>query len=310
MDSVLDVSHLTKLYGSFTAVDDISFRVEEGEIVGLLGPNGAGKTTTLTMIMSILKPTSGAITIFGKDLALHREEILKDMNFSSAYTRAPWRIKVWEHLLIFGLIYEIADLKQTIEKLLKTFDLMEMKESMIGDLSSGNIAKLNLAKAYINKPKLLLLDEPTSSMDPDIADHVREFILQSQKEFKTSILITSHNMAEIEELCDRVIFINHGKIITEDTPENLARRIEKARVRLMMKDGQKRTIAYCKAHRLPVVVSDRFVTITIPEKRIAELLANLAFKGVSYSEITVEKPTLEDFFIREVREVGEVGGKS
>lgn len=302
---ILDVQNLTKKFGKFTAVDNISFGIEEGEIVGLLGPNGAGKTTTISMIMSVLAPTSGTIEIFGKNLQTHREEVLKNMNFSSAYTRAPWRMKAWEHLYIFALLYEIDHIQEKIDSLIETFDLMQYKDEMIGGFSAGTLAKLNLAKAYINNPKLLLLDEPTSSLDPDIADHVREHILASQRKYKTSILITSHNMAEIEELCDRVIFINHGKIVAEDTPEQLTKRIDKTRVRLMMKDGQKRTISYCKEMKLPIEVAERFVTITVREKEIAQLLSDLAQKGVEYSEITIDKPTLEDFFITEVRRTHE-----
>lgn len=306
---VLDIKNLTKTYGAgnkaFTAVDGISFSVKEGEIVGLLGPNGAGKTTTLSMVLGILTPTSGKIEIFGKDFTKNREEILQKMNYSSAYVRAPWRIKVWEHLYVFALLYKIANPREKVSKMLEVFSLEKHRNTFAGDLSAGNMARLNLSKAFVNDPKLVLLDEPTSSLDPDIADRVRKFIKKSQEEFNTTVLITSHNMSEIEELCDRVIFINKGKIIATDTPESLAKKIKRARVRLMISDGIKRTLAYCKEKKLAVQTSGRYVTIGIAEKEVADLLRGLAEVGVEYSEISIDKPTLKDFFISSTREYEE-----
>lgn len=298
---VVNVDHLKKQYGSFVAVKDISFHVKEGEIVGLLGPNGAGKTTTLAMLMNIISPTSGTIQIFGKDLAANREEILGRMNYSSAYVKAPWRIKVWEHVYVFALMYEVKNPKQKTDEMLEVFHLTKLKDSLSGDLSSGNLARLNLAKAFINQPDLVLLDEPTSSVDPDIADRIRQFIKLSREKFNTTILLTSHNMAEIEELCDRVIFMDHGTIVAEDTPEGLAKKMKNTRLRLMMKDGQKRTIEYCTNHNLAYETNERFVTIDIHEQHIASLLTDLSKIGVDYTQISIDKPTLEDFFIGKAR---------
>lgn len=300
-DIILEVLNLTKRFGDFTAVNNISFSIKEGEIVGLLGPNGAGKTTTLAMILGTIAPTSGSITVFGLDFFKNREEILQQMNYSSAYIRAPWRLKAWEHLYVFALLYQVENPGRRIDEMLQVFALSDQINTLAGDLSSGNMARLNLAKAFINNPRLVLLDEPTSSLDPDVADHVRDFIKKSRETFHTTILITSHNMAEIEELCDRVIFMNHGNIVVEDTPEGLARKIKKTRVRLMIRDGQKRTIAYCRRHKLPISVSDRYVVIQTDESEVAALLNGLATGGVSYSEISIDKPTLEDFFLSEVR---------
>lgn len=299
---VLDVQKLTKRFGAVTAVDGVSFAVNEGEIVGLLGPNGAGKTTTLSMLIDLIEPTSGSIKMFGLDLKTHRAEILKQANFCSAYTRAPWRMTVWEHIYVFAKIYEVSSPKVQTGKLLKVFNLESQKNVMIGDLSAGNIAKLNLCKAFINEPRLVLMDEPTSSLDPDIADRVREFILNQTHERKTTILITSHNMAEIEELCDRVIFMSHGKIIAENTPEELAKKTKKTKVRFMMKDGQKRTIAYCKTHVIPVSVTERYVTAEIEEQKISQFLHDIGEIGADYQEISIDKPTLSDYFIGEARD--------
>lgn len=220
---ILDVSHLTKRFGTFSAVSDISFSVREGEIVGLLGPNGAGKTTTIAMLLGITSPTSGAIRVFGMDFSPHREEILKRMNYSSAYIKAPWRLKVWEHVYVFALMYEVPEAKKRVRDMLASFHLTSLSDTLVEDLSSGNIARLNLAKAFINRPELVLLDEPTSSLDPDVADHVRDFIKESRKKFGTTMILTSHNMAEIEELCDRVIFMNHGRIITNESVQELTK---------------------------------------------------------------------------------------
>lgn len=300
--TVVRITHLIKRYGPHEAVRDISFTVTKGEIVGLLGPNGAGKTTTLAMMLGIIAPTSGSIEIFGKDFASHREEILKRMNYSSAYVKAPWRLTVWEHVYVFALLYEVPHPKERVNEMLRTFHLKEYSNSLAGDLSSGNMARLNLAKAFVNQPDLILLDEPTSSVDPDIADRVRQFIAFSKTQYNTTMLLTSHNMAEIEELCDRVIFMSGGKIIAEDTPEGLAKKIKKSRVRLMMRDGQKRTLTYCKNRKLAVSVDDRYVTIEIGEQKIAELLTGLSEIGAVYTQISIDKPTLEDFFIGEARD--------
>lgn len=300
--TMLSIDHLSKRFGSFTAVRDVNFSVRKGEILGLLGPNGAGKTTTIAMIMGITLPTSGTIRMFGLDFSSHREEILKRMNFSSAYVRAPWRLTVWEHVYVFALLYEVPDAKRRVDELLDAFAIAPLKRTLIGDLSSGNIARLNLAKAFINRPDLVLLDEPTSSLDPDIADRVRDFIKTSQETYHTTMILTSHNMAEIEELCDRVIFMSHGRIVEEDTPESLAKKIRTTRVRLMMRDGQKRTAAYCVKRGLSYTADNRFVTITIPEKDIAGLLSDLAGVGADYREISIDKPSLEDYFIGEARD--------
>lgn len=301
-DTILEVRNLTKRFGGFTAVNNISFSVKEGEIVGLLGPNGAGKTTTIAMILGIIAPTGGRINVFGLPFDGNREEILKYMNYSSAYVKAPWRLTAWEHLYVFALMYEVQNPKEKISEVLRIFGLTAQKDLLTGDLSSGNMARLNLCKAFINDPRLILLDEPTSSLDPDIADQVRQFIKTSRRKHKITILITSHNMAEIEELCDRVIFMNNGKIIAEDTPESLSKKIKKTRVRFMMKDGKKRTMQFATEAGFSVSTEGRFVTIELDEEDVAYLLAGLADRGVSYSEISIDKPTLSDFFIEEARE--------
>jgi ABC-2 type transport system ATP-binding protein len=253
------------------------------------------------MMLGIVTPTSGTVTVFGEDFYTHRAQVLQDMNYSSAYSRLPMWLTVWEALYVFAQLYGIANSRERIEVLLKAFGVANHRNHLMGDLSAGNATRVNLCKAFINSPKLVLLDEPTASLDPEIADRVREFIRESRERFTTTILITSHNMAEIEELCDRVVFINKGKIIAEDTPESLAQKIQHTKLRLMTGDGQKRTIAYAKKHAVPIKIKDRYVELSVAEKQIAEILNDLAKIGVEYSEISIDKPTLEDFFISEVR---------
>lgn len=210
-----------KEYGTLRAVDHISFSVNRGEIVGLLGPNGAGKTTTINMILGILQPTDGTIEMLGKDLKKCRSEISKSINFAAVYAHMPANLTVWQNLYVFGLLYEIRDLKETIRQLLQEFDLETFTDVKTGLLSSGELSRLNLAKAVMNEPCLLLLDEPTASLDPSISQLVRERIKRYVLRTRAAILWTSHNMNEIEAVCDRVLFLSHGKILLSGDPKTL-----------------------------------------------------------------------------------------
>jgi len=220
-NSVIEVKNLAKNFGKVPAVKGISFDVYEGEICGLLGPNGAGKTTTIQMILDLITPTAGTIKIFGKQMKGHREEILGAMNFSSPYVSLPGNLKVIENLKTFARLYGVKDIKGKIAELAAFFDIKDFLGKMTSNLSTGQLARLNLAKALLNDPKLLLLDEPTSSLDPDIADRTRQMLLKIRDERKVTMLYTSHNMAEVEEICDRVIFISHGEVKDEGTPAAL-----------------------------------------------------------------------------------------
>jgi ABC-2 type transport system ATP-binding protein len=295
---ILKVKDLTKQFKSFRAVDTISFSLKEGEILGLLGPNGAGKTTTIQMLLGVLTPTSGTVEYFGKDLKTHREDILEQVNFSSTYTNLPWNLTVKENLTFISYLYGIKDRKKRIEKITKMFKLEPLLNQKIQELSAGQLTRVNLAKAFINFPKVLLLDEPTASLDPDVAQYIRQFLLSERKEFQVSIIITSHNMAEVEEVCDRVIFINEGKIIADDKPENLAKTIEISHVALLIKDGFKRTVEYCEKHGIKYKHEGRYIVIDVKEKEIPDLLRKLMDIGVYYDEISIEKPTLEDYFLQ------------
>lgn len=297
MENILEVKNLTKKYGSFVAVDDISFSLQEGEILGLLGVNGAGKTTTLQMLLGVLTPTTGSIHYFGKNLQKHREEILEQVNFSSTYTNLPWRLTVKECFTFISYLYDIKDRKNRIAKILELFKIEDLAKKTIGQLSAGQRTRVNLAKAFINYPKVLLLDEPTASLDPETAKFIREFLLEHRKDFHTSIIFTSHNMSEVEELCDRIVFIDKGNVVADDKPENLSRTIEVCHVSLLIEDGLKRIVQYCEDEKRNFVIDGRHIVIDVKEKEIPTFLKDLMDKGIVYTEISIEKPSLEDYFL-------------
>lgn len=220
-DDVIVVEHLHKSFSKFVAIKDLSFSVEKGQIVGLLGANGAGKTTLIQMLLGLLTPSSGKISIFGMDPQKHRVEILQRCNFSSAYVSLPYNLKVAENLSVFADLYSIKDAKNKIAQLLELFGITHLKDRMTGRLSSGESTRLNLVKAMLNDPEILFLDEPTASLDPDIADKVRKLLAAYKKEKGTTVIYTSHNMRDVTELCDRVIFIRGGQILTDGTPDQL-----------------------------------------------------------------------------------------
>ena len=221
---IIEIKNLVKKFNGVAAVDDLSFGVEAGTITGLLGPNGAGKTTTIQMILDLVTPTSGAIEIFGLDMKHHREEIMSRVNFSSPYVTLPGNLKVWENLATFARLYGVKNIKAKIDELADFFGIREFLGKMTTALSTGQLTRLNLTKALLNDPKLLLLDEPTASLDPDIADRTRQLLRKIQKEKGITILYTSHNMMEVEEICDRVIFIQKGKLKDDGTPDELVKK--------------------------------------------------------------------------------------
>jgi len=218
---VLRVRELRKRYGATLAVDGISFEVNRNEIVGLLGPNGAGKTTTINMILGVLEPTSGTIQVEELDLASRRAEALARTNFAAVYAPLPGNLTVVQNLRFFGMIYGVKDLAARIEALLEQFDLLAFRNTKCGVLSSGEQTRVGLAKALLNRPALLLLDEPTASLDPAIAREIRLKIREYVEAGHTGVLWTSHNMYEVEDVCQRVLFLSHGRILLEGDPRTL-----------------------------------------------------------------------------------------
>lgn len=296
MDSLV-VKDLTKQYGTFTAVDSISFNLKEGEILGFLGPNGAGKTTTLQMLIGSLTPTSGDVQYFGKSLFKNREEILDKINYSTAYTSLPWNLSVEENLTFISHLYSIKNRKKQLEKIVETFKLETILKKRVESLSAGQKTRVNLAKSFINSPKVLLLDEPTASLDPDIAKYIRDFILNQRKDYKISVIFTSHNMKEVEEICDRVIFINGGKIIANDTPIQLARKIDAVEIELLPQNLAAIS-EFCKKDNLIFTNDKRYITISTVEKEVVKILRKLSENNIEYDEISINKPTLEDYFLK------------
>jgi ABC-2 type transport system ATP-binding protein len=218
---VLAVAGLRKTYGALAAVDGVSLEVQRGEIVGLVGPNGAGKTTTINMILGVLAPTAGSIRIDGFDLAKARSRALSRTNFAAVYAPLPGNLTVEQNLKVFGLIYGVKQLSARIDELAKAYDLAHHRKTKAGVLSSGEQTRVALAKAMLNSPRLLLLDEPTASIDPATARDVRARITAFAHETGAGVLWTSHNMYEVSEVCDRVLFLSRGKVLLEGAPERL-----------------------------------------------------------------------------------------
>jgi ABC-2 type transport system ATP-binding protein len=218
------VDRLVKVYKTIPAVDGISFTLAPGSITGLLGGNGAGKTTTIATIMGLITPTSGRVTVLGADMPRQRYRVLQRMNFESPYVEVPMRLTVRQNMTVFGMLYGVEDLRGRIAQLGQELDLTDLLDRPTGRLSSGQKTRVSLAKALINNPDVLLLDEPTASLDPDTADWVRAHLERYCRERRATVLLASHNMTEVERLCERVIIMKRGRIEDDDTPAKLLAR--------------------------------------------------------------------------------------
>ena len=225
---ILEARELTREFDGVKALDKFSFKLHRGEVLGLLGANGAGKTTAMNCLLGLTLPTSGDLFAFGLPLHKHRIEILRRANFSSAYTALPGNLLVGQNLSVFARIYGVPDRKKKIAELMDMLEIGQLSKRVTGQLSAGESTRVNLVKAFLNDPELLMLDEPTASLDPDIADKVRKVVRRVQRERNIGILYTSHNMKDIEEVCDRVIFLHKGKIVCEGTPTDIVARTSSA----------------------------------------------------------------------------------
>ncbi len=224
----INVQSVSKLFGSVRAVDDVSFSVRAGSITALLGGNGAGKTTTLSMMLGLLVPTSGAITILGEDMVRNRYRVLPRLNFSSPYVDLPHRLTVRQNLTVYGHLYGVAGLTGRIRDLAGELDLGEFLDRPSGRLSAGQKTRVALAKALLNRPELLMLDEPTASLDPDSADWVRGYFQEYCRRTGATIVLASHNMAEVERMCDQVLIMKLGRIVDQGSPSALIERFGRA----------------------------------------------------------------------------------
>lgn len=308
----LVVEKLTKIFESskflwfgkqsFTAVDAISFYLKEGEILGLLGPNGAGKTTTIQMLLNTLTPTAGSIGYFGKQLSIHNKEPLRHVAYASSYMRLPSSLTVRQSLIMFGMLYDISykTLIHTIdERFLAAFNLTHIIDRKTSFLSAGQTTAVLLARTFLVDPSIVLLDEPTAALDPESAHNIRDFIREQNRERGVSMLFTSHNMAEVADLCDRILVLKGGRIIADNTPELLAASVRVVRLQLFIVNDADRlqAVAFFKEKSLMYTVEGHSIEVNVEEQKIADLLSGLAQRGVVYTQIAIEKPTLEDYFL-------------
>jgi ABC-2 type transport system ATP-binding protein len=306
MSSILSVKKLTKKFPGkppMTAVDEISFDLKKGEILGLLGPNGAGKTTTIHMLLGTLTYTSGNIVYFGKDFSKNRSEILQNVVFASTYVNLPWKLTVEQNLEVFGRIYGLSgpEIKKRRLPLLERFGIADKLKSTVTQLSAGQLTRLILVKAFLVRPLIALLDEPTASLDPDMAKEVCSFLLEQREKEGTSMLFTSHKMDEVAELCDRILFLQAGKIIADDVPENLVKTISHSRLELVILEGMEKAIAIAQEKKISFKSDHRLIELEMEDALIAPFLIELAKANIHYTTIRINQPTLEDYFLKMVK---------
>ena len=221
IENIIEIKELKKIYNKTIAVNNLNFKIQKGQIIGLLGPNGSGKTTTIGMMLGLIKPTSGSVFINNKNIENNRTNLLEKMNFISPYVELPKKLTVEENLKVYARLYGVKNLKEKIDNLMEKLNLIEFRSRKTGELSSGQKNRVSLAKALINDPEVLLLDEPTASLDPDVGDFVRSFIEDFASNKGSTILLASHNMNEVERLCHEVMMMKNGKIIDRGTSSDL-----------------------------------------------------------------------------------------
>jgi ABC-2 type transport system ATP-binding protein len=282
-----------------TAVNNTSFKINQGEIVGILGHNGSGKTTTIYMLTGTLEPTSGTITYFGKDFSRHRSQVLQHVGFASSGTQLPAALSVNETLDIHTRLYGLShqERKNRIANMLKAFGMWHMKDTKARNLSHGEATRILIAKAFLTNPKIVLLDEATAPLDPEIAKEVRRFLTEQCSTNQTSILLASHNMSEVASLCHRVLILKEGSIIADTTPTALAQQVTKVRLIFNINEPS-RMITVLENKAIPYVRNrDDEIQLELNEDAIATTLQHLARADIIYSRIAIEKPSLEDYFL-------------
>ena len=288
-------------------MDRISFSLSSGHILGLLGPNGAGKTTTIQMLVGITLPDGGAVRYFGQDLHRHREACLQRINFSSSYNMLQGRITVWENLLVFARLYRVARPERKISELGAYFGIAQLMGQRFLTLSAGQKTRVNLVKALLNDPEVVLMDEPTASLDPDIADRTLSLIESLRESRNLSIVYTSHQMDEVTRICDEVIFLDHGHIVAQDTPAGLTKRIKNAVVRVKF-EGQQQDVSRSLQARFADVSlpAQNIVIVSTEQHLVPQAIFTIGNSGVQILDIDIRKPTLEDVFLQIARGNGHV----
>lgn len=306
MTCVLKVRDLTKCYPGtppYLAVNRISFDLKKGEILGFLGPNGSGKTTTIQMLLGTLLTTSGTIHYFDRDFFLHREEVLQSISFASTYLSLPYILTLAENLEVLGFLYGLSrkESRRRFDPLLERFGIARYRNERVSVLSAGQVTRLMMVKAFFIDPKIVLLDEPTASLDPDISRDICEFLLEQREKTGLSILFTSHKMEEVAQVCDRVIFLDRGKIIADDVPENLAKKNAFFRVHLVILEDIQKAIDIAHQSKYLCKNDHRTIDVEMEETQIPHYLQNLSKANVIYSGIQIEEPSLDDYFLKVAR---------
>jgi ABC-2 type transport system ATP-binding protein len=301
----LHVKNLKKTFatakGVYTAVNGISFSIKEGEVLGLLGANGAGKSTTIFMLLGVLKPTEGTISYFDRDLSTDKSAIMKRVGYVSGYGRLPGILTVKENLEWTAALYEIEpDMRaKKIHSLLERFDLLEHSDKKSSVLSAGQITRAMLAKAFLHDPELVLLDEPTASLDPDAAHEVRKFIAEVVRERRVSVLFTSHNMDEVSALCDKVVFLQKGNIVAQGTPKELAELSSQSYVTIGTTScGEALRSVISKFGGQIETTDGAELTVRIGHDEVGPMISALGATGIAMTSLELRRPTLEDFFIQ------------
>ncbi len=306
MPQVLKVRDLTKRYPGtppYVAVNQISFDLQKGEILGFLGPNGSGKTTTIQMLLGTLLTSEGTIHYFGRDFFLHREEVLQNVSFASTYLSLPYILTVSENLEVLGFLYGLnrKESRQRFNPLLERFGISKYRDCRVSVLSAGQVTRLMMVKAFFIEPKIVLLDEPTASLDPDISRDICDFLLEQREKTGLSILFTSHKMEEVAQVCDRVIFLDKGKIIADDKPENLAKKSAFFKIRLVILEDLQKAVDLAVSFKYLCKSDHRTVEVEMEEAQIPQYLQSLSRLGVVYSAIHIEEPSLDDYFLKIAR---------
>jgi ABC-2 type transport system ATP-binding protein len=300
--SVLKVEKLVKDYGAYRAVDNVSFEIKKGQVLGLLGPNGAGKTTTIQILIGITNSTAGKISYFGQNFKAHKQVSLQRINSTSAYNTLLGRISVKENLMTFAGLYGVSDKIGKIAELLEQFEVGHLADQRYINLSAGERTRVNLAKSLLNDPELVLMDEPTASLDPDIADKTLSWIEELRRNRSLSILFTSHNMDEVERICDEVVFLDKGKIVSRGSPSDHTSKLSDVEV-FMSFSGQQE-IVIDKLTELKLAYdfpSKNLLRIETKKNQAAEIISKIVDSGIKISDTEIRKPDLEQVFLQIAR---------
>ena len=300
MQPILEVENLHKFYGSFEALKGISFDLKRGETLGFLGPNGAGKTTTIQILLQLITPEKGQVNIFGMPSFAHREAVLGRMNFTSAYANLFGALSVRENLKVFAMLYGIKGTKR-INDLIDEFSANDLRDKKAQTLSSGQLTRVMIIKALLNEPELLLLDEPTSSLDPDMAARFRDVLKETREKRGISMLYTSHNMSEIEEMCDRVIFLSHGRIVANDSPQKLTGLIPDHMLSVSFEKRPDDLDKFLKHRRIEAKNDEGILRIVATNEAIPAILKEMYNADYKIKNISIDEPDLEDVFLKFAR---------